>query len=273
VSADGDPYFYPDLNVLRNKAGIRDARQLQEFEHRMSATRQLALRDRPITGNFDLAHLKAIHQHLFQDVYDWAGKERTVILAKGGSLFALPERIESSGEQVFGAIARDNYLKGMDKERFTERLAHHYSDINALHAFREGNGRSTRVYLSQLAQEAGYELDYSKVSKERWNEAAKLSFDSDHKEMQQVFSAIATPTKAIAFDRDKPEDAVRKHPSLKSAFLTMKAAEIYAARVISDPASRDAFMTQTREKIHAILAEGKDMPEPRMKSRDQGLSR
>ena len=273
MSEPGDPYKYPGLNVLRNKRDIRDAATLDKFEHERSAFRIAELEINPKPGEFDLDHLKAIHQHLFQDVYDWAGKPRSVFIMKGGSMFAHPDFIETYWSMEQKKLEAQNFLRGMDKEKFTGELARHYGEINAIHPFREGNGRSTQVYLSQLAKEAGYELDYSKVSKERWNEAAKLSFNSDTHAMQQVFAAIATPTKAIAFDREKPQDAVNKHPSLKSAFLTMKAAELYAARVIDDPASRHAFVSQTREKIRATLAEGKDMPEPKLKTRGQELSR
>lgn len=273
MSDSGDPYKYPGLDVLKNKRDIKDAARLEKFEHERSSLRAFDLQQSPVQGKFDLEHIKTIHQQLFQDVYEWAGKPRTVFIGKGASMFAHPDFIEKYWQMEQKKIEAQNFLRGMDKEKFTGELARHYGEINAIHPFREGNGRSTRVYLSQLAKEAGYELDYSKVDKVRWNEAAKQSFDSDPKAMQQVFAAIATPIKAIAFDREKPQDAVRKHPSLKSAFLTIKAAEAYAARVINDPSSRHAFISQTREKIRETLAEGKDMPEPIIKGRDQGLSR
>ena len=273
MSSNADPSKYPGLDVLINKRDIRDAARLDKFEHERSSLRGFDLQQSPIKGYFDLEHIKTIHQHLFQDVYEWAGKTRSVFLMKGGSMFAHPDFIEKYWQMEHKKIEAQNFLRGMDKEKFTGELARHYGEINAIHPFREGNGRSTRVYLTQLAKEAGYELDYSKVDKGRWNEAAKQSFDTDPKAMQQVFAAIATPTKAIAFDRDKPQDAVRKHPTLKSAFLTIKTAEVYAARVINDPASRHVFVSQTRENIREMLADGKDVPEPKTISRGQGMSR
>ena len=212
MSQDRDPYAYPDLDVLRNKPGIRDTKQLQEFEYRKSTERILELGENPIKGRFDLEHLKAIHKHVFQDVYEWAGQIRTVQISKGDSLFALPGHIESYGKQVFDALARDKHLKGMNKERFTERLAHHYAEINAVHPFREGNGRSTRVFVDQLAGEAGLELDYSKVDAQRWNEAARHSFAGNLGPAKEVFAHIAAPARAAAFERDTPEDGLKKHP-------------------------------------------------------------
>lgn len=273
MSRSDDPYTYPGSNVLKNKAGIRDTNALQEFEHENTSSRALGLIERPIQGKLDIDHIKAIHKHLFQDVYEWAGKTRTVFIAKGESMFAHPEFIESAWASEHKKLQALNFLRGMEKDKFTTELARHYGEVNAIHPFREGNGRSTREYLSELAKAANYELDYSKVSKARWNEAAKLSFISNIEPMQQVFSAIATNTKVIAFDQEKPAVAIAKHPSLKSAFLTLKAAEIYADRVISNPASRDSFLVKTREQIRETLAAGKDLPDPQTKGQDRGLSR
>jgi cell filamentation protein len=273
VSQERDPYAYPDLDVLRNRPGIRDAKQLQEFEYRKSTERILELAENPIKGRFDLEHLKAIHKHVFQDVYEWAGQIRTVQISKGASVFAMPGQVESYSKQVFDGLARDKHLKGMDKERFTERLAHHYAEINAVHPFREGNGRSTRVFVDQLAREAGFELDYSKVDAQRWNEAARHSFAGNLGPAKEVFAHIAVPARAAAFDRDTPEDALKKHPELRGAFMTLKAAEAYAAKAIGDPLSRSNFVRETRASIAATLAAGKDVPEPAMKTKQEDRER
>jgi cell filamentation protein len=256
VSSDDDPYCYPGLNVLRNKAGIRDARELQEFEHRKSALRELQLRDRPIAGNFDLDHLKAIHKHLFQDVYEWAGEERTVMISKGGSLFALPEYIGAFAAETFDAIAKDNYLKTLDKDRFTARLAEHYANINSLHPFREANGRTTRTFLRQLAQQADYHLDYSKVDKQSWNTAAKQSFDGDNAPMREVFQKVATSMRAMVFHHAQPADALERYPDLKPAFEILQAATIYAERIASVTA-RGEFVAQSRARIARALYAGR----------------
>jgi cell filamentation protein len=267
--SEQDPYAYPGSEVLRNKPGFRDARQLQDFEYRRTVQRGLELIEQPVRGRFDLEHLKAIHRHLFQDVYDWAGQVRTVGMTKGASTFALPGMIEGYGRQVFDAIARDNHLEGLDKQAFVERLAHHFSEINALHPFREGNGRSTRVFLAQLAREAGYELDYSKVDASTWNEAARASFAGGLEAVTKVLAQIATPIRAIAFERDPPQEALSKHPELRGAFIALKAAERHAADSIDDPQSRADFLERTRESIAATLAAGKTVPEPSPKASKQ----
>ena len=189
---DNDPYSYPDTDILRNKADIRNAEKLAKYEYSKVAVRTVELQENPIPGKFDLKHLQAIHKHLFQDIYEWASELRTVAISKGDTLFAQPDMIESyANSTVFKDLAKDKYLVGMEKEQFTERLAHHYAEINALHPFREGNGRSTRQFVEQLANHAGYEIDYSKVEQKRWNGAAIDSFNGHLEPMKRVFSDVA----------------------------------------------------------------------------------
>ena len=195
MSADVDPYKFPDLDVLRNKPGIRDARLLQAYEYRASTERMLELAEEPIAGRFDLDHLKAIHKYAFQDVYDWAGELRSVSISKGGSLFALPEYIESYGKLVFGALADDEHLRGKALGVFVDRLAHYHGEINALHPFREGNGRSTRVFLDQLAKQAGYVLDFTRVVADQWNAAARESFAGNGEPMVKLFAHVTRPVR------------------------------------------------------------------------------
>lgn len=207
-----DPYSYPGLDVLRNKANIQDAGKLAQFEFRKSAERALELSESSIKGHYDLDHLKAIHKHLFQDVYEWAGEIRTVDISKGNSHFAPRTHIESyANSSVFKDLAKDSHLQGMGKEQFIERLAHHYSEINALHPFREGNGRTTRIFIQQLARDAGYDIDYTKVDAQRWNEAARISFNSSIEPIKEVFRDISTPLKELSMQAEQslPQNAER----------------------------------------------------------------
>jgi fido (protein-threonine AMPylation protein) len=120
--------------------------------------------ERPVNPTGDLRQLQAIHQRLFQDVYEWAGQLRTVDMRKGNdpaAEFFMPvSRLQFGAGYAFQELAEDNYLRGLDKDRFVSRLAHHYDQVNYLHPFREGNGRSQRILWTQVAREAGYELDW-----------------------------------------------------------------------------------------------------------------
>lgn len=105
-------------------------------------------------GSFDLTHLQAYHRHIFGDVHDWAGELRTVAIGKGAP-FCLPQHLRSQGDQLFARLARDGHLRGLDRDTFVEALAWLLAEIDALHPFREGNGRTRRAFLGRLARAAG----------------------------------------------------------------------------------------------------------------------
>jgi len=174
-----DTYCYPGTDVLRNKAEITNAEDLDAYEGELSTLRSIEILETPVAGQFDLAHLQRIHLALFQDVYDWAGKIRTVDISRGNSRFANLRFIESAANDTFNKLARENWLKGLDAKDLSKRLAHYLSEINALHPFREGNGRVQRIFISQLTQQAGYQLDYSDLEQEQIYRAMELAFNGD----------------------------------------------------------------------------------------------
>lgn len=165
-----DPYLVPGGTVLRNRRGIADAAVLAEFELSASMARVAELARKPVDGNFDLAHLRAIHRHVFQDVYGWAGEVRTVDLAKGMP-FCRCDAIESEAVRVFGAIAGAGYLVGLHRAGFVAALAEHWGEVNALHPFREGNTRTQRVFFDQLATVAGWPMDWARIDYRAFVEA------------------------------------------------------------------------------------------------------
>ena len=174
-----DTYCYPGTDVLRNKAEITNAEDLDAYEGELSTLRSIEILENPLAGQFDLAHLQRIHLALFQDVYDWAGKIRTVDISRGNSRFANVRFIESAASDIFNKLARENWLNGLDTNALSKRLAHYLSEINALHPFREGNGRVQRIFISQLGQSAGYQLDYSDLEQEQIYRAMELAFNGD----------------------------------------------------------------------------------------------
>ena len=174
-----DTYCYPGTDVLRNKAEITNAEDLEAYEGELSTLRSIEILENPIAGQFDLAHLQRIHLALFQDVYDWSGKIRAVDISRGNSRFANVRFIESAANDIFNKLARENWLRGLDADTLSKRLAHYLSEINALHPFREGNGRVQRIFISQLSQSAGYQLDYSDLEQEQIYRAMELAFNGD----------------------------------------------------------------------------------------------
>jgi cell filamentation protein len=174
-----DTYCYPGTDVLRNKAEITYAEDLDAYEGELSTLRSIEILENPVLGQFDLAHLQRIHLALFQDVYDWAGEIRTVDISRGNSRFANVRFIESAAKGIFNKLARENWLKGLDAEALSKGLAHYLSEINVLHPFREGNGRVQRIFISQLSQSAGYQLDYSDLEQGQIYRAMELAFNGD----------------------------------------------------------------------------------------------
>jgi cell filamentation protein len=165
-----DPYLLPGTEVLRNRPGITDATVLADFELKASLARVAELTRCPIEGNFDLQHLCAIHRHIFQDVYGWAGKIRTVNVAKG-MWYCRVDAIASESRKIFRRIAADNYLIGLGREPFVVKLAGHWGEVHALHPFREGNTRTQRVFFEQLAHVAGWPIDWTTLDYRAFIEA------------------------------------------------------------------------------------------------------
>lgn len=176
VNIEDDPYVYPGTSVLRNLGDLREADRLERFESDHCFGRLLELYENPLPPSFDLNHLKRIHQHLFQDVYTWAGEFRTVNMAKGSSLFARPEFVIPKLQKVLNQLASEHFLRGTDSHEFCERAAYIFGEMNAVHPFREGNGRAQREFLRELAAEAGYELTWDLVPREEIHAASVASF-------------------------------------------------------------------------------------------------
>ena len=131
------------------------------------------------SGALDFSHYKAIHHHLFQDVYEWAGQIRTVRLSKGGNPFCFPENIENQAARLFGELRTANHLHDLDAAAFSRRAAHFLAELNAIHAFREGNGRSQLTFLALLADHAGHPLNLEKLVPDAMLTAMIASFDGD----------------------------------------------------------------------------------------------
>lgn len=163
-----DPYVYAGTNVLKNKLGLRDFDELWDAERAITGVAAAELEERPVGGSFDLNHLKAIHKALFGDIYEWAGTVREKgFISKGSSLFCGAEFIASYSDDLFAKLKAENYLQGLEREEFIQRIAFYISEINALHPFREGNGRTQRIFINQLARQAGWSLNFKTVDPER----------------------------------------------------------------------------------------------------------
>ena len=168
-----DPYCYPGTSTLKNKLDLRDYAELEAFEHEsVSAKGEEEL---PF-GHFNPAHYCAIHRHLFGEVYNWAGQYRNVRTAKGGDMFCYPEHIAEQMELLFASLSYGAFLRGAAKSDFVTASTKFLSDLNAIHPFREGNGRTQLSFLFLLGERSGHMLDMTRVRAEPMLEAMIASF-------------------------------------------------------------------------------------------------
>lgn len=174
--AVADPYCYPDTTVLKNRPGLRTQADLDAFE--AASTTQRA--DEPLpNGRLSLSQYYAIHHHLFQDVYAWAGTPRKVRLAKDASSFCYPEHIAREMKVLFQQLKSDRYLQGLGPNDFARDAAEFLATLNAIHPFREGNGRTQTIFLALLADRAGHLLDLERLEPEVFLAAMVSSFGGD----------------------------------------------------------------------------------------------
>lgn len=154
-------YCYPNSEVLVNKFDVRVADELFRIENDITVYKLYLLREKGITGDFDVNHFINIHKFIFEDIYPFAGLYRNENIAKDNFMFANWEFIEENMNMIFNKLKSENYLQGLTKEKFAERLTYYMSELNVLHPFREGNGRTTREFIRQLALKNNYNLDLS----------------------------------------------------------------------------------------------------------------
>jgi cell filamentation protein len=185
-------YCYPGSFVLKNKLNIFDKEALMVAEREITAATIIKIKDRPVRGRFDFKHLKDIHRAIFRDIYAWAGTPRTVDIAKGDA-FCLSQHIASYAEGLFAQLKSENFLAENTQAEMPERLTHYLSEINVLHPFREGNGRTQRVFIEYLAECAGFDVDFSQVTGKEMIEASVLSFRCKYEMMTEMFQRILSP--------------------------------------------------------------------------------
>ena len=154
---------YPGTTCLINKLDIHDEDQLAVVEAGMTMMKDSELSEHPIQGNFDFAHYRAIHRFLFEDLYAWAGEIRTVDMSKKGTGFVKAEDIERIAESAFRRLQEKQLFVGMPFDEFVDNIVDFYDVINMLHPFREGNGRTQRVFFTQLIRNAGYDIDFAEL--------------------------------------------------------------------------------------------------------------
>lgn len=188
-----DPYAYKNSRTLKNLLGIRDFETLEAFELEMTTLR--ANEPLPV-GDFSAAHYRAIHRFLFQDVYRWAGEYRTVRTSKGGNPFCFPEHIASTMTKLFRDLEGCPDFGATSAEDFAAAAAVFLAELNAIHPFREGNGRSQLAFLHLLGDAAGYPFDLTRLDRDTFLPAMIASYDLNTVPLLEELRRLLAPAKA-----------------------------------------------------------------------------
>jgi cell filamentation protein len=166
-----DPYCYKGTTILKNKLGLRDSALLESFELEMTTLRAGEASPR---GKYDQLHYRRVHHHLFQDVYRWAGKYRTVRTSKAGNPFCYPEYIEREMDRLFATLVQS--LAAENSDQFVHHAARFLAELNAIHPFREGNGRAQLAFMSMIGQRADFPLNFAAVQQDSFLPAMIASY-------------------------------------------------------------------------------------------------
>ncbi len=175
---------------MKNELGIEDPAELRRREGYLAVRRQQQLERSVFRRTFDFRHLCFLHRWLFQDVYAWAGQTRNVPINKDGSEFAQPQFIQAEADRIFTKLRRDEHLRVVDAERLPHDLAELFGDINALHPFREGNGRVQRLFLTQLVGLRGSRLAWDKVRAQEMIAVSVANHRGDPGPSEKLFARI-----------------------------------------------------------------------------------
>lgn len=184
-----EKYCYPNANILKNKLDIHNEEDLSSYEREITAVRQLELLNSPPKGEMNFLYLKKLHKMLFSEIYDWAGKVRTVNISKGNQ-FCMVQFIEDYANDVFRKLKDENYLMDCAEEDLPNRLAYYLAEINTIHPFREGNGRTQRLFVTLLANRIGYDLLFDLTTNQEMIEASDASFNLNFQPMEEIIKKI-----------------------------------------------------------------------------------
>ncbi len=266
-------YTLPNGLTLKNKLGLSSYEALEAAETAYVADRLLEIRllQGP-KGNFDAEHLKAIHRHLFQDVYEWAGRTRNepVALSDGtiatesvlrkidGKPFMEGPLITEGLDRIARRLAGEHHLRGLTRKEFASRAADVMVDLNAVHPFREGNGRTQRVFIQALAHEAGHMLDFSVVSRERMIQASIAGNEKgDSTIMRRLFKEISDPERVAALS--KAIASLEQHGFPWNDRYIATAEPGHKVNVRLAGVAGDQFMARTKTAI--LIGKTSDLPQ------------
>jgi len=181
---------YEGTSCLINKLGINDDKKLKEFEAAITFAKASELEKDPLSDSFDVEHYKAIHRFLFEDIYEWAGKYRKINMSKKGTNFADAQRIPELMDACFKRLKDNDFFANNSFDEFVENIVDFYQTTNMIHPFREGNGRTQRLFITQLIRHNGYEINFSDMDSDELMIATIQAANGIKDNLIRIFSEI-----------------------------------------------------------------------------------
>ncbi|MDH6277647.1 cell filamentation protein [Aurantimicrobium minutum] len=186
-----DPYKDPETGTLNNLVGARTKAALDQAEANLVPLRELELFSMDELSNDAGSEIQQIHRQLFQDIYDWAGKLRTVDIRKnieGAEPFLAANQIPHALGYLESNLRDAQQLRDLNRRSFVEELAKFYDELNFIHPFREGNGRTQRVYWTRIALNAGWEINWLCITGSENDIACRVASEQKNlKPLQRIF--------------------------------------------------------------------------------------
>ena len=185
---------YPDTTVLINKLDIRDQKELDALEKQITLLRGIQAEQETEFVNVDFEFYKSLHRTLFGDLYDWAGCLRTINISKKGTVFCDHSELERLGTLKFKRLAAQNFLCGLPDSEFLDETAELYHELNMLHPFREGNGRTLRLFITLLVRNTGRDIDFAKCGTDMLIIATIKAAQGDLSMLRDIFGEMISPS-------------------------------------------------------------------------------
>ncbi len=186
-SSDQDPYMDQQTHTLKNIPNLQSPEKLEAFEEVIFQASFTEASDFiSAQKTIDLSNWKAVHKICFSDVYSWAGKIRTIRIAKGKTVFSYPENIDQEADRYFTGInklLRANSLT-------TDQAAKYFAEINVLHPFRDGNGRTQRILFTEIYKRMGYFIDYNLTNQDEMITVMIAGYNGDYDPINALFQKI-----------------------------------------------------------------------------------
>lgn len=184
-SAELDPYAQEN-GVLKNNFGITDSASLNEVEADIAGVQIQKILKEPAPKSFTAKHLCALHEHVFSEVYPWAGQYRQVDIAKGDTHFLKHQDIPAKLDALFSELAKARFLQDATPQEFSDFMGNFLVQLNFVHPFREGNGRVQRLLVTQIATNAGLVLDWQTVGNEAMKQACIAGIQGTTRQMVRL---------------------------------------------------------------------------------------